>query len=109
MNEKMRELGANRSAIRELFEYGKRRKAEIGAENVYDFSIGNPSVPAPDCVNEAIKRELETENSVSVHGYTSAAGDIKTRRAVAEYLEQEKAAVAHQQDYLGELTPFRRG
>ena len=48
INQKMRELGARRSVIRELFEYGKKRKAEIGAENVYDFSLGNPSVPAPD-------------------------------------------------------------
>ena len=48
INEKMRELGAKRSVIRELFEYGKKRKAKIGEQNVYDFSLGNPSVPAPD-------------------------------------------------------------
>ncbi|MDD5832193.1 MAG: pyridoxal phosphate-dependent aminotransferase, partial [Clostridiales bacterium] len=46
--------GLSRSCIRELSEYGARRKAEIGAENVYDFSLGNPNVPAPACVNEAI-------------------------------------------------------
>ena len=56
LNEKMVALGTQRSVIRELFEYGKQRAAEVGAENVFDFSIGNPSVPAPDCVNEtAIK------------------------------------------------------
>ena len=52
INERMRELGATRSVIRELFEYGKKRKAEIGEESVFDFSLGNPSVPAPDAVNE---------------------------------------------------------
>ena len=52
LNEKMVALGTQRSVIRELFEYGKQRAAEVGAENVFDFSIGNPSVPAPDCVNE---------------------------------------------------------
>ena len=56
LNEKMVALGTQRSVIRELFEYGKQRAAEVGPENVFDFSIGNPSVPAPDCVNEtAIK------------------------------------------------------
>ena len=49
LNEKMVALGTQRSVIRELFEYGKQRAAEVGAENVFDFSIGNPSVPAPDC------------------------------------------------------------
>ena len=57
VSEKMYELGSKRYAIRELFEYGKKRAAEIGAENVYDFSLGNPTVPAPECVNETI-REL---------------------------------------------------
>lgn len=86
VNEKMLELGLKSSVIREIFEYGNRRRAEIGAENVFDFSLGNPSVPAPDCVNEAIKKALDSENSV--HGYTSAAGDTKTRRTVAEYLNK---------------------
>ena len=51
----MVQLGAKRSGIRELFEYGLKKKAELGAENVYDFSIGNPSVPAPQAVQEAYK------------------------------------------------------
>ena len=50
VSESMYELGSKRSAIRELFEYGKKRAAIVGAENVYDFSLGNPTVPAPDCV-----------------------------------------------------------
>ena len=55
VNEKMYQLGSVRSAIRELFEYGKKRAAVVGAENVYDFSIGNPSIPAPEIVNETIR------------------------------------------------------
>jgi aspartate aminotransferase len=54
INEKMMGLGAKSSVIRELFEYGKKRKAEIGDENVFDYSIGNPSVPAPAKVNETL-------------------------------------------------------
>ena len=54
----MKDLGTARSVIRELFEYGKARAAEIGAENVFDFSIGNPSVPAPAAVNETAVRLL---------------------------------------------------
>ena len=65
MNEAMRQLGAKRSVIRELFEYGNKRKAEIGAENVFDFSLGNPSVPAPDAVGEALIKMLKESDSVS--------------------------------------------
>ena len=88
INEKMRELGARRSVIRELFEYGKKRKADIGAENVYDFSLGNPSVPAPDEVNEALIKMLSEENSVMLHGYTSAQGDLSVRVAIADYINK---------------------
>ena len=88
MNEKMRELGARRSAIRELFEYGKRRKAEIGAENVFDFSIGNPSVPAPEQVKKTLLRLLSEKDPVSLHGYTSAQGDPAVRAAIADYLNR---------------------
>ena len=59
-NEKMQKLGEERSVIREIFEYGNARKRVIGAENVFDFSLGNPNVPAPDCVREAIVRLTET-------------------------------------------------
>lgn len=88
VNEKMRELGAKRSVIRELFEYGKQRKSEIGEENVYDFSLGNPSVPAPHEVNEALIKMLNEENSVMLHGYTSAQGDLSVRRAIADYINK---------------------
>ena len=71
-NQKMFGLGSKRSIIREIFEYSKTRAAEIGAENVYDFSLGNPSVPAPAEVNEAIAALLCEKDSVMLHGYTSA-------------------------------------
>ncbi|MBQ2705897.1 MAG: pyridoxal phosphate-dependent aminotransferase [Agathobacter sp.] len=85
-NEQMYELGSRRSAIRELFEYGKQRAAIVGAENVYDFSLGNPTVPAPDCVDETIRRLTEELDCIRLHGYTSAQGDIETRTAIAEFL-----------------------
>ena len=87
-NKKMYELGSKRSAIRELFEYGKKRAAEVGAENVYDFSLGNPTVPAPDCVDETICRLTEELNCIKLHGYTSAQGDVETRDAIATFLNK---------------------
>lgn len=83
-NQKMFGLGSKRSIIREIFEYSKSRAAEIGAENVFDFSLGNPSVPAPAEVNEAIRELLDTQNSVTLHGYTSAQGDAGVRKAIAD-------------------------
>ena len=85
-NEKAYALGANRSCIRELFEYGKMRSAIVGAENVFDFSLGNPSIPAPAEVNETIKALLEDTDSLALHGYTSATGDVATRKAIADDL-----------------------
>ena len=84
-SEQCYKLGSNRSAIRELFEYGKQRAEIVGKENVYDFSLGNPTVPAPACVKEAIVELLETSSSIEVHGYTSAQGDAELRAALAEY------------------------
>lgn len=81
-------LGTARSAIRELFEYGKRRAAEVGAENVFDFSIGNPSVPAPKSVNRIAAGLLQTQDSVLLHGYTSAQGDQESRTLLAENLNR---------------------
>ena len=86
VNEKMRALGATRSVIREAFEYGKRRKSEIGEENVFDFSIGNPSVPSPPEVNESLIRLLSESEPVALHGYTSAQGDAGVRSAIADYI-----------------------
>ncbi|MDO4621903.1 MAG: pyridoxal phosphate-dependent aminotransferase [Eubacteriales bacterium] len=88
INTTMEMLGKAPSKIREIFEYGNKRKAEVGAENVFDFSIGNPSVPAPASVKEAYLDLLEKENDVYLHGYTSAAGDLKMRTAIAEDLNK---------------------
>ncbi len=76
-------LGSKRSTIREIFEYAKKRSAEIGGDKVFDFSIGNPSVPAPKEVDEAIRRIVEETPSVELHGYTSAQGDKQVRDAIA--------------------------
>ncbi|MBR6594688.1 MAG: pyridoxal phosphate-dependent aminotransferase [Clostridia bacterium] len=89
INKKMEQLGKVRSVIRELFEYGKKRKAEIGEDKVFDFSLGNPSVPAPDCVNEAIRAFTEEMSSLRLHGYSSAQGDAGVRQAIAEYLNKK--------------------
>ncbi len=86
INQKMYALGANRSCIRELFEYGRQRAAVVGPENVFDYSLGNPSIPAPAGVNEAIAGVLNEMDSLAVHGYTSAPGDLPLRQAVAEDL-----------------------
>ena len=99
VSEKMYELGSKRSAIRELFEYGKQRAAIVGAENVYDFSLGNPSIPAPECVNETIRKLTEELNSISLHGYTSAQGDVDTRKAIAEYLNQTYGTNFHADNF----------
>ena len=87
-NNDMYALGAKRSVIREIAEYGWKRSAEIGAENVFDFSIGNPSVPAPECVSEAIVEVLKNTDPVTLHGYTSAPGDINCRKAIADDLNR---------------------
>ena len=87
INERMSALGAQPSAIRELFAYGLARKAEIGEENVFDFSIGNPSVPAPDAIREAVC-ELIEEPPCELHGYTPAAGDMRVREAVAQSIKR---------------------
>ena len=82
----MMELGSKRSCIRELFDYGMRKAKEIGADNVYDYSIGNPSVPAPAAVKEAILEIMEKQSSVAVHGYTAAIGTPDVRVTVADDL-----------------------
>ena len=86
LNNTMYELGAMRSCIRELFEYGLRQAKTVGKENVFDYSLGNPSIPAPALVNESIRDIVENENTLQVHGYTSAAGYDGVRKAVADDL-----------------------
>lgn len=89
ISSKMYELGSKRSSIRELFEYGKMRAEVVGAENIFDFSLGNPTVPAPSCIKEAILDILENEDSVNVHGYTSAQGDMEVRKSLADFLNNK--------------------
>ena len=88
LNEKAYALGANRSCIRDLFEYGCQRAAIVGRENVYDYSLGNPSIPSPREVNETIVEILRDTDSLAVHGYTSAIGDYATRKAISDDLNQ---------------------
>lgn len=90
LNERMVGLGTARSVIRELFEYGKTRAAIVGAENVFDFSIGNPSVPAPASVNENAMRLIRDLDPVLLHGYTSAPGDTFVRNVLAESVNRRQ-------------------
>lgn len=87
INQKMYDLGAAPSAIRELFNYGLEQKAKVGEENVYDYSIGNPSVPAPKAVKNSIKAHLE-EDPVALHSYSAAGGLAAAREAVASFIEK---------------------
>ena len=98
INETAYGLGSNRSCIRELFEYGCRRAAEVGRENVFDYSLGNPSIPAPAAVDQAIRDILNDTPSLAVHGYTSAIGDLATRQAIAEDLNARYNAGVRPQD-----------
>lgn len=81
-------LGSVRSYIREVFEYGRQQAKIVGEENVFDYSLGNPSIPAPEKVNETIINMLNTESSIKVHGYTSGPGDDTIREAVAKNLTE---------------------
>ena len=87
VSKRMLQLGTARSVIRELFEYGNQRAKEVGRENVYDFSLGNPSVPAPDAVNENAIRILKEQPEV-IHCYTSAQGDAGARQRFADSLNR---------------------
>ena len=91
--------GTARSCIRELFEYGLARKAQIGADKVFDFSLGNPSIPAPDGVNDTIRDLLSDTNSLALHGYTSAVGDMAARKAIADDLNARYNADAAPEDF----------
>ena len=87
-NKKSFALGSKRSIIREIFEYSKLRASEIGADKVYDFSLGNPSVEPPVDVVNAIKELISTDNQTLLHGYTSAQGDLNVRTTVANSINK---------------------
>jgi len=88
MNKEMLNLGSNRSIIRELFEFSKQRKAEIGGDNVYDFSLGNPSVKPNPKLNQALIEIINKGDDTYTHGYTSAPGDNNTRQKIVDDLNK---------------------
>ena len=92
VSKEMWALGANRSVIRDLFEYGLQQAKVVGPENVFDYSLGNPSIPSPPQVNEAVAEILRDMDSIQVHGYTSALGDLETRSAIAADLNNRYGA-----------------
>ena len=93
ISETMCGLGKESSVIRAIFEYGRKRAAEIGAENVFDFSLGNPNVPVPEDVKKVMKDLLDCGDDVWLHGYTSGNGDAETRKAIAEDLNRRFGTV----------------
>lgn len=102
ISQQMYALGANRSCIRDLFEYGRSRAQVVGEENVFDYSLGNPSIPAPRQVDQTIVELLRELPSLQVHGYTSAVGDLGARQAIADDLNLRYDAGVRAQDlFLG--------
>ena len=99
VNQNAYQLGANRSCIRDLFEYGRQRAAIVGEEKVYDYSLGNPSIPSPAAVDEAVRQILLDTPTLQIHGYTSAVGDLATRRAIADDLNQRYNAGCRAEDF----------
>lgn len=85
---KYKEMLSRKSVIREISEYGSRRAQEIGYENVFDFSLGNPSVPTPQVVNDTIAKIVTSGNSLSVHGYSPSLGIDSVRQAIADSLHR---------------------
>lgn len=83
INQKMYELGTKKSTIRTIFEFGRKRAAEVGEENIYDFSLGNPNVPTPEYVKDAAIDILTNMEPSAVHGYTVAPGNPEVRKALA--------------------------
>ena len=88
VSQRMLNLGTARSEIREAFAFAQARAAEVGAENVADFSIGNPSVPAPATVAEAVHKLVDAIDPIKLHGYTPAQGDGQARGALADDLNR---------------------
>lgn len=87
-SQKMYELGTVRSVIRELFEYGKQRAAKEGADKVFDFSLGNPSIPAPQSVEDTIMDLVKNGDPIQLHGYTSAQGDASVRQVISDSINR---------------------
>ena len=100
ISEKMKQLASNNSVIRAMFEEGQNMAREFGPENVYDFSLGNPSVPAPGAVKDAIREILDQEDSLMVHGYMSNVGYADVRQAVAESLNRRFGTDFHENNII---------
>ena len=100
ISEKMTAMVKNSSAIRAMFEEGKIMAAKYGAENVYDFSLGNPNVPAPEAVKQAIEEILQEEDPLMVHGYMSNSGYEDVRAAIADSLNQRFGTSFHLENIL---------
>ena len=88
VSEKMVAWGSQGCVIRDLAAYGEQRAAVVGAENVFNFTIGNPSVPAPSCVRQTIEHLLQTVPAEQLHAYTAAPGLASVRVKMAAYLEK---------------------
>ena len=88
VSEQMYELGTKKSTIRTIFEYGQMRAAQVGAENVFDFSLGNPNVPTPDFIRDAAIDILVHSDPMEVHGYTIAPGKPQVREMLAADLNK---------------------
>ena len=97
-NNRFYELGTQRSVIREVAEYGRQRAAVVGPENIFDYSIGNPSVPAPEQIHETLLDILENMDPVAVHSYTGASGEYAARKAIADDLNDRFQAGADADD-----------
>lgn len=98
-------LGTAKSEIREAFAFAQARAAAVGPEQVDDFSIGNPSVPAPDTVKELVHQLMDTVDPVKLHGYTPAQGEASVRQALAD---RPQPPVRHRL-HGGPLLSHRRG
>ena len=85
---KMYELGTKKSTIRTIFEFGRKRAAEVGEENIFDFSLGNPNVPTPEFVRDAAIDILQTYDPSAVHGYTVAPGNPQVRETIARSINE---------------------
>ena len=90
VSEQMYELGTKKSTIRTIFEYGRKRAAEVGEENIYDFSLGNPNVPSPEFIKKAIIDIVSGTDPVAVHGYTIAPGNAEVRELLAKSINDKQ-------------------
>lgn len=97
VSQKMLAFGRHNSVIRDIAEFGRQRSLEVGKENVFDFSIGNPSVPAPQAVTDTLQKLIAETPAAELHAYTAAPGDLSVRQAVAGYVRRTFGFEAREQ------------